>query len=275
MESFSTREVARLLGLSESQVRSQARAGFLMPERGPRNGYRFSFQDLVLLRTARQLAQARVPLRRIRTALCGLARQLPQGRRLSEMQITADGHAVLVHDAGQAWNPESGQLQIDFTAPDLKVRAPRLPRSLISSSRPDQKGADAWELFDLALELEDGDPEAASKSYREALVLDPCFTEARVNLGRLLQLAGRTEEAIEHYLASIRGGDRDPTAAFNLGTALEQMGRWRDAVAAYQHAVETDPHFADAHFNLARLYEQLGKRAEAIRHLRAYKRLVE
>jgi hypothetical protein len=33
--------------------------------------------------------------------------------------------------------------------------------------------------------------------------------------------------------------------------------------------------FADAHFNLARLCEQLGRRAEAIRHLRAYKRLVE
>jgi tetratricopeptide (TPR) repeat protein len=275
MESFSTREVARLLGLSESQVRSQARAGFLTPERGPRNGYRFSFQDLVLLRTARQLAQARVPLRRIRTALCGLARQLPQGRCLSEMQISAEGQVVLVHDAGQAWNPESGQLHIDFTAPDLKVRAPRLPRSLISRSRPAQKGADAWELFDLALELEDSDPEAASKAYTQALALDPCFTEANVNLGRLLQLAGKTEKAIEHYLASIRGGDKDPTAAFNLGTALEEMRRWRDALAAYQHAVEADPHFADAHFNLARLYEQLGKQAEAIRHLRAYKRLVE
>jgi tetratricopeptide (TPR) repeat protein len=275
MESFSTREVARLLGLSESQVRSQARAGFLTPERGPRNGYRFSFQDLVLLRTARQLARAQVPLRRIRTALCGLARQLPQGRCLSEMQITADGQAILVHEAGQAWNPESGQIQIDFTAPELKGRAPRLPRPLISSSRPDQKGADAWELFDLALELEDSDREAASKAYMEALALDPCFTEANVNLGRLLQLAGRTEEAVGHYLASIRAGDKDPTATFNLGTALEELGRWRDALAAYLHALEADPRFADAHFNLARLYEQLGKRAEAIRHFRAYKRLVE
>jgi len=55
MESFSTRDVARLLGLSETQVRSQARAGFLTLERGPRNGYRFSFQDLVLLRAAKAL----------------------------------------------------------------------------------------------------------------------------------------------------------------------------------------------------------------------------
>src|SRR3954469_499660 len=109
MESFTTSEVARLLGLSPTQVRSQARAGFLTPERGPRNDYRFSFQDLVLLRTARELAQAHVSPRRIRTTLCGLARRLPLGRSLTEMRITADGQTLLVHDGGCAWNPESGQ----------------------------------------------------------------------------------------------------------------------------------------------------------------------
>jgi tetratricopeptide (TPR) repeat protein len=275
MESFSTREVARLLGLSETQVRSQARAGFLSPDRGPRNGYRFSFQDLVLLRTARQLAQALVPPRRIRTALCGLARQLPQGRCLSEMRITADGQAILVHEAGHAWNPESGQLHIDFTRCELKAPAARLPRPLVSSSRPAQKGADAWELFDLALELEESDPGAALAAYAEALALNPAFTDAHVNLGRLLQLGGRTQEAIEHYLASIEAGDSDPTAAFNLGTALEELGHWRDALGAYQQAIEIDRRFADAHFNLARLYDQMGQRSEAIRHLRAYKQLLE
>src|ERR671921_1050003 len=125
MESFTTREVARLLGLSETQVRSQARAGFLNPERGPRNGYRFSFQDLVLLRTARELAHARVPPRRIRTALCDLARQLPSGRSLSEIRILADGEGVVVHDGGSAWNPESGQLHIDFAATSERSPAAR------------------------------------------------------------------------------------------------------------------------------------------------------
>ncbi|MFL5447981.1 MAG: tetratricopeptide repeat protein [Gemmatimonadales bacterium] len=46
-------------------------------------------------------------------------------------------------------------------------------------------------------------------------------------------------------------------------------------MAAYRRAIETDASFADAHFNLARLYDQLGRRTEAIRHLRAYQRLVE
>jgi DNA-binding transcriptional MerR regulator/thioredoxin-like negative regulator of GroEL len=273
MTSFSTRDVARLLGLSETQVRSQARAGFLSPERGPRNGYRFSFQDLVLLRTARELAQARVPPRRIWSALRGLARQLPHGHSLSEIRITANGQGVLVHDGGRAWNPESGQLQIEFSsagpARELSRDAP-LPREP-QSGQPE----DPWGWFDLAVDLETTDPGQACGAYLRALAQDPDFVDAHVNLGRLLQLAGRIEEAIGHYRHSIRANASDPTAAFNLGTALEELGRWGEALTAYQRAIGVDPRFADAHFNLARLCEQLGRQAEAIGHLRAYKRLVE
>jgi tetratricopeptide (TPR) repeat protein len=274
MESFTTRDVARLLGWSETQVRAQARAGFLTPERGPQNRYRFSFQDLVLLRTARQLAQSRVRPGQIRRALCGLARQLPSGRSLSEIRIIADGEVVLVRDGGCAWDPVSGQLQIDFTLPELSAARPPSARTLPQQVHSDSPQR-AWEWFDLAVELEATDPVEASRAYLRALADDPELADAHVNLGRLLQLAGQIEEAIEHYRLSIRAASHDPTGAFNLGTALEELGRWNDALAAYRQAIEADGHFADAHFNLARLYEQLGRRAEAIRHLRTYKRLVE
>jgi tetratricopeptide (TPR) repeat protein len=274
MESFTTREVARLLGLSEPQVRSQARAGFLKPERGPRNGYRFSFQDLVLLRTARELAPARVPPRRIRSALRGLARQLPHGHSLSEIRITANGQGLLVHDGGRAWNPESEQLQIDFTAIDLAEDVAAVARPLPQGGTSAEP-ADPWGWFDLGVDLEATDPAQAYRAYVRALAEDPDFADAHVNLGRLLQLAGRTKEAIHHYRRSIRPGSTDPTAAFNLGTALEELGRWEEALAAYHQALAADQGFADAHFNLARLYEQLGRRAEVIRHLRAYRVLIK
>ena len=63
---YSTREVARLLDLSERQVRSHVHAGFIEPQRGPRGAFRFSFQDLILLRTARGLAAASVSPQRVR-----------------------------------------------------------------------------------------------------------------------------------------------------------------------------------------------------------------
>jgi tetratricopeptide (TPR) repeat protein len=275
MKSYTTRDVARLLRLSEAQVRSQARAGFLTPDRGPRNSYRFSFQDLVLLRTARELAGARVPPRRIKGALCKLARELPKGRSLSGLRITADAHRVIVLEGGNAWNPESEQLQIDFAVAELAVRTAPVARRIARCAERASEPLGAAEWFDLGADLEEAAPDEARGAYARALALDPNHPDAHVNLGRMLQLEGRIAEAIEHYRWSLRTGSTDPTAAFNLGTALETLGRWAEAIEAYQRALELERDFADAHFNLARLYEQAGRPEAAVRHLREYQKLSE
>jgi tetratricopeptide (TPR) repeat protein len=200
-----------------------------------------------------------------------LARQLPDGRSLTEVRITAEGRAILVYDEGTAWNPESGQVHIDFTKVEGASTSPP-PAQCFSASAGEQPGAD--ELLELALRLEPSSPGEAYRAYTRVLAVDPEHAEAHVNAGRLLQLAGRIPEAISHYRSALRARTTDPTAAFNLGTALEEQGRWAQALAAYHHAVGMDPDFADAHFNLARLYDQVGRRPEAIQHLKIYKRLV-
>ena len=82
--------------MSVGLVRSYARAGFLEPDRGSRGEYRFSFQDLVLLRTAKGLMAARIAPRKVRRALVKLKRQLPTGRPLSGVQIIAEGERIVV-----------------------------------------------------------------------------------------------------------------------------------------------------------------------------------
>ncbi|MGZ5429439.1 MAG: tetratricopeptide repeat protein, partial [Thermoanaerobaculia bacterium] len=52
-------------------------------------------------------------------------------------------------------------------------------------------------------------------------------------------------------------------------------GRLSDAPQSYERALASDHNMADAHYNLALLYERAGKKAEAIRHLSAYKKAVE
>lgn len=274
MKSYTTRDVAHLLGLSQAQVRSQAR-GYLAPDRGPRNSYRFSFQDLVLLRTAKALGAARIAPRRIRRALRGLIRDLPAGRPLSGVCITSEGDRVVVRDGSTAWNPESGQLLLDFHVGELAERAAPVARRLARNARRAAEPLTADQWYDLGVDLETASPEDARDAYTRAIALDPRHAESRVNLGRLHQEAGRAAEAAAEYRAALESHPRHPTAAFNLGTALEDLGRRAHAIAAYHKALEADPRFADAHFNLSRLYEQAGRRAAALRHLRAYKELIE
>src|SRR3954471_12604444 len=109
MTGYGAREVARMLGLSVAQVRSYVKAGFLEPSRGPRGELRFSFQDLVLLRTAKGLVSARIPRRGVRTALKNLRAQLPEGRPLRAVHIHAEGDRIVVGDGAAQWSPEDGQ----------------------------------------------------------------------------------------------------------------------------------------------------------------------
>jgi tetratricopeptide (TPR) repeat protein len=275
MKCYTTRDVAKLLGLSEAQVRSQARVGYLAPDRGPRNSYRFSFQDLVLLRAAKALSEARIAPGRIRRALRTLTRQLPVGRSLSGLRISSEGHRIVVRDGNQMWNPESAQLLLDFHVAELADRAAPTARRLARRARRSDEPLTAEQWYSLGVDLESAAPQDARDAYTRAVALDPRHASARVNLGRWLQEDGHPELAVAEYRAALASQPRHPTAAFNLGTALEELGRRAEAIAAYRRALDADDRFADAHFNLARLYEQVGKRAAALRHLRAYKMLSE
>lgn len=275
MKVYSSRDVADLLGMTVQQVRAQARAGFLRPHRGARRAYRFSFQDLVLLRTAKALAQARIPSRRIRRALKRLTRELPRGRSLTEIRITAENGRIVVHDGASTWNPESGQLQLDFKVSKLASKVAPIARRAARNARKAEESLSADHWYDLGIDLETGAPAEARDAYERALGLDPRHADAHVNLGRLLYEANEVVDAVEHYRKALALKRNHPTAAFNLGIALEDLGRANDAIDAYRRALESDPFFADAHFNLAKLYEKAGKRTAAFRHLKSYKELTQ
>jgi tetratricopeptide (TPR) repeat protein len=274
---YSTKDVAALLGLSTDQVRSYVRAGFLAPHQGPRGEYYFSFQDLVLLRTAKALIAARVPRRRIRLALQNLREQLPENRSLTGVRISAQGHQVVVRDGGEVWNPESGQALFDFELAELARDASTLPLRALPAERPEEviepeRAAADW--HDRGVELEDeGAPEEAMSAYRRALEIEPGFADAHLDLGRLLHERGETAAAERHYRQALEARPEDATAAFNVGVALQDQNRLREAAEAYRAALEIDPDLADAHYNLSGIYEMLGEPEDAFRHLRTYRRL--
>ena len=279
MTGYSTAEVARILGLSPGQVRGYVRAGFLSPERGDDGEMRFSFPDLVFLRTARGLISARVPPRRIRRALERLREQLPEDRPLNAVRIGMEGSRIVVEDGARRWQPESGQALFDFDAADLALEAAPLEsaRDAFEQARR-RKASDAGVLtaedwFEWGCELEPTDAAQARDAYEKALELDPDHASSHVNLGRLLHEAGEPAAAEPHYRRALEVRSDDPTAAYNLGVALEDLGKLPEALLAYQKAVRLEPDNADAHFNAASLAERLGRDAEAVRHLAAYRKL--
>ena len=77
MQPYGVRDVEKLLRLSRSTIRALIAAGFVSPARGPRGAWRFSFQDLIVLRTAQALVDAKVPQRRITKSLSELRGHLP------------------------------------------------------------------------------------------------------------------------------------------------------------------------------------------------------
>jgi tetratricopeptide (TPR) repeat protein len=272
---YGAREVSRMLGLTVGEVRAWVRSGLLDPHRGPRGELVFSPEDLTVLKAARGLAGARVGPRRIERALSRLREQMGEPASIADLEISAEGRRIVVTDGSARWQPESGQLLMEFEE-SKRSEGKVLPLSLGTRPRREaaRNGPSAESWYQRGCELEETDAAAAREAYAEAIALEPGHADAHVNLGRLLHETGDAAAAAEHYRAALESRPEDATAAFNLGVAFEDLGRDLDAVDAYERAVALDPTHSDAYFNLAGVCERLGRPAAAIRHLKEYRALV-
>lgn len=282
-----------MLGLSPARLRAYVKAGLLCPLRGHGGELRFSFQDLLLLRTAEGLVTERLPPRRVRTALLKLRQRLPMERPLTGVNLASEGNRVVVRDGATAWCADSGQALFRFenerdppsvggeetqiaplrprpvaAAPDLDGAAP-----VVAGTESNDAPPSAEDFYVMGCDLEDEAPEAARVAYLNTLKLEPRHADAHLNLGRLMHEAGDLEFAEEHYRAALALRPTSVTAFFNLGVVLEDRGRPEGAVEAYEAALNVDPTHADAHFNAARLHDVAGRYEAALRHLRAYRNL--
>jgi Flp pilus assembly protein TadD len=271
MHQYSVRDVERLVHLPRSRIRSLVEAGIVSPARGPRNAWLFSFQDLIVLRSAKTLAAAKVPRKSIRRSVQELRRRLPESMPLSGVSISAEADSVVVKEGDRRWQAESGQYLLSFEGDPEGDPASGSPGTHARRSALPPAGADEW--FERGAALEGRDPQAALEAYEQAVAADPGLLKARINLGCLLHETGRLDKAEAVYRDAIRMSGDDPVLLYDLGVLLDDMGRKREAMQAYEAALRDDPRFADCHYNLALLCRGLGKPREAIQHMAAYRRL--
>ena len=267
MKFFSTAEVANIVDLPNSRIRSFVRAGFLAPGRGEKKTLQFTFQDLLLLKTAKSLLESHVPVKRIIRMLSSLKRQLPDEQHLSSMKIYADGRRVVVWDGNARWQPDSGQFLFNFDAKGV------VPAAKLLMPKPVNNEFTARHWFNLAVELESTSTEEARRAYIRALELNPEMSDAHLNLGKLYHEAGMLKKCEAHYRAAMGSAPDDAAPHFNLGVLLEDLNRPREAVRCYEEALDKDPAFADAHYNLGLLLDSFGRKQEAFTHLRTARKL--
>ena len=100
----------------------------------------YSFQNLVMLRTAKGLNEAGVSVRKIRKVLESLQRQIGNGQSISSLKIYASGKRVVVWDGASRWQPDSGQFLLNFETtqmlPTRPIKAPSKSQALTGGGRP-------------------------------------------------------------------------------------------------------------------------------------------
>jgi tetratricopeptide (TPR) repeat protein len=268
---ISLRKLQSLLGVSRRVLSGLIAAGFVTPSRGPRNELRFTFRDVVVLRTAFQLQSAKISSRKILAALARLKAELPDQLPLSGIRVTAVGNTVAVKTGPSQWDANTGQLLLDFEIAEIKGDVVFLETS------PEQKDAvvHAEEWYALAEQLAEVDARGAEQAYRKAIELSPePFYAAYVDLGALLcEDERRCEDALGVFEQALALFPEDAVLHFNRAVALEGVGRLEDAERSYARCLEINPSYADAHHNLGLLRDRRGDKQGLVRHLSAWRRL--
>lgn len=278
-DSFTLKDIEGKFGVSRGTVASLTRAGLLEPAKGSRGERKFSFQDVVLIRTADSLKKANVPPRRVTRALQRL-KAWSQDRPLSGVRIAAVGNGVVVSEPHRQWEVETGQLVMELQPSRSQ---PGAVLSIQSARKAEDRaddhadvgtdaGSDAGTWFQLGCQLEAQDMRKAEQAYRRAIAIAPDYADPYLNLGCLLTEAGRVQEAEALYRDAVAAIGDEPLLHFNLGVTLEDLERYEDALRSYHRCIDIAPDMADAHFNAARLHEQLGDAHRAIRHFNQYRK---
>jgi tetratricopeptide (TPR) repeat protein len=170
-----------------------------------------------------------------------------------------------------------GQLRFDFwleAVPAKVIRLTRPPDGLHGGCGRDDETAEDY--FRAASALDDGDPrraQAAARSYRRALEIDPGLVPAIINLANIHYAQEHLPEAEALYERAIEFDPNVFEAHFNLGNVYHDLGRLEAARAAYEAALRFNADYAEAHFYLAVTLEKLGRSQQARTHWRRYREL--
>jgi Flp pilus assembly protein TadD len=109
--------------------------------------------------------------------------------------------------------------------------------------------------------------------WEDVVKKSPSKARPHNNLGVAYEKMGRTNDAINQYLMTIRIDPVYVEAHYNLGLAYDKQGRTDDAVRELLTAIQIRPRYAQAHNNLGIIYGREGRTEDAIQEFLIVKQL--
>ena len=120
--------------------------------------------------------------------------------------------------------------------------------------------------------LQQGDVDAAIPLLERALELSPQLARAHFFLGTARRALGDYETALEHFEIARTQYPRDRVVLGQIGRLLFLLRRYEEAIDVFEATLTIDPEDLQAHYNLMLSYQGAGNREEASRERALYER---
>lgn len=95
-------------------------------------------------------------------------------------------------------------------------------------------------------------------STKEAIKINPKFSQSYNNLGVLMEKAGEFEIALENYKKALSINPNSIVAYNNLGLIYKKQGKTNKARKIFEKAINIDSNFCDSHYHLAMITKYTG-----------------
>jgi tetratricopeptide (TPR) repeat protein len=262
--------IADVLGISLAQVRRWHKLGLIQAARQVHRLPLFTFEEIAVCRTLRELLATGVAEAELRRRLAQLAERLPGIERpLAQLQLIVDGRNWLVRQKG-SWIEPSGQRVFPFEEGQEDPESSEPAPSIVAWPSPPsaQALAEQAEAYDA-----EGNTAAAIDLYRAALAAGGPQAEWNTQLADALYRSGDLAAARERYFVALELDSELLAARLSLGCVLVDMQQAELAEATFRGVLAIFAEHPDAHYHLGRLLDAQGRRVEATSHWQRFAEL--
>ncbi|GEM_PF-417660 len=263
-KSFSTRMAARILAISPQRIRYWVRRKLVKPAAVRGRHYQFTFEDLLMMRLAKELLPNRRRVEAVARCFARVGRMIDAERPVTAVKLYEEDGRILVRDGAVTFEADTGQMLFDYGVP----AAGRTIRQADSPVR-------LRRLLETAAELEESNSARAIQMYRDYLEHRPRDGEIHRRLSTMLERIGDPTGAARHLDTAAVLDPGNAELHFDLGVLHRKLQNLDRAAASFERALESEPTLIEAHLHLAQIYEQQGRKREAMRHLSAARRLID